>query len=433
MSEKFADAKSSLEWAITFLLTDSKHGFYGHILQSMPVTFTNRVPTAGIAFDSRLKQFNLYINDAFWLSLSKVETVAVLLHEIMHITHKHVYYDLLNHPEKDRLNIAMDLVINQRIRGLPKQCMFVENFKDKTGKPFPKDSITEIYYDLLEQDAEMFRAQSDGKDGGPEGEENQDGNGGKGKPGTHNGEKGAWHRLGDMTKKPQFDAHDWDLDSQDNSQLKEKLEGIRDLLKRAQTKVSHGHDLSPEIQDLLEQIKRKIQALDAKAILLSTLKKSMPSKYVKKSWWRDSNRYGDDAPGNLRAPMPKIYVMVDTSGSISIDEANEFLAVTNQFLTVGVDKCTIGLFHTECYHEESVKKNFKLRPEVFKSGGTELTDAFKKAIKKAPDLIIVLTDGHWGMPEINTRKMPEVCFVISKGGSTAHPMKNIGRTVQYSP
>jgi len=432
-------AKENMAWATSTVLNASGFGFYGYILQGMPTRFTTGLPTAGVAFDPRTKQFNLYVNPYFWNeSLDKLQRVAVLIHEMLHVTHKHVYYNLKGHQEKDRLNIAMDMVINQQILHMPKEAIFVENFKDKTGKLFPKNQTVEVYYDLLENDAQVFQRSQNGQGEG-EGKDKQE-TSGQGIPGDveHNGQRGKWKRLGDLKKELGWDQHEWGLDSQDNQSLKEKLEGLQDLFKRAEHKASFDHSIDKNaFEDFLKEIKSRIQKLDARGILLNALRKSMPSKFVKKSWWRESSRYGDDAPGSLRAPMPKIAVLVDTSGSMSIEEINEFFAVTNQFMTVGIDKAFLGLFHTDMYYDTIVKKNFQLAKtnirDKVQGGGTELTTAFEWAKKKNPDMIIVLTDGYWSMPNINVKKLPECCFVISKQGTTDHPMKGSGRTVKYDP
>jgi predicted metal-dependent peptidase len=299
--------------------------------------------------------------------------------------------------------------------------MFIENFRDKNKKPFPKNATTETYYRLLMDDGEVKREKGNKGDG--KGEEESDGSG--------NGQgKTEWVKVNDLIKqgeKVEFDSHEWT-----ETEIKERLEASRDLLKRAMQKASMSHTKVPlEISEALQEINRKIGKLDYKAILLNTLKKSMPSRTTRKSWLRPNRRLGDIAPATVKAVMPKIEVLIDTSGSISIEEANEFLKIVDNFLNVGVERADIHLFHTHTYHSQRVKKKAKVARESFQSGGTDLTDSFTKVTKSKPDLVIVLTDGQWSMPQVDVKKLPELVFVISKEGTVDHPMKKIGRTVKY--
>jgi predicted metal-dependent peptidase len=365
------------------------------------------MPTAGIMFDAKSKNFMLYINPTIFVDKwNFLERKAVLIHELFHVTFKHVFFDTPEHIDRARLNIAMDLVINQYIKNLPEGCMIISNFKDASGKDFPKNSTTENYYALLEN-ATMKN------------------------PDKGNG-KGDRLNVSDMIKNgqaPEFDTHDWNMSEED---AKEKLEAVRDLMKRAMQKASNSHTKVPDsIREMLQEIDSKLAKLDYKAILLSTLKKSMPSRDIRKTWKRPSRRLGDIAQGNTIGIMPKIEVLIDTSGSISVEEANEFLKIVDNFLNVGVDKATIHLFHTSVYHSQRVKRNCKVEKDTFQSGGTDLTEAFSKVIKSKPDLVIVLTDGYWSMPEVNLKKIPQSVFVISKDGTVDHPMKKMGKTVKY--
>lgn len=398
--------KQALESTLHSLVGDKGEGlaFMGTVLQCLTIRYDDRIPTAGIMFDPKLKSFVMLLGGEFFVNkLAPKERKAVMLHELYHVTHKHVFFEMGQGTDKQRLNIAQDLVINQLIKDLPEGAMLIQNFKDEKGNVFPSNKTTEFYYDLLEN------ATYEGKGKGK---------GQKVKDLTGNGE-------GEL----EFDSHDWDLS---DAELKEKLEAMKDLFKRAMQKASMSSTQVPQsVREMLEEINAKLEKLDYKAILLSTLKKSMPSRDIRKTWKRPSRRLGDIAPGNTLGIMPKIEVLIDTSGSISIEEANEFLKIVDNFLNVGVDKAMIHLFHTQVYHSQKVKKNCKVERSNFQSGGTDLTDAFSKVIKSRPDLVIVLTDGYWDMPQVNVKKIPETVFVISKGGQTEHPMKNIGRTVKY--
>lgn len=409
-NEAIKEAKERIEWAIFRLSQDKDLIFIGGVLQSMSIHMTMSVPTAGVCFNEKIKQFQLYVNPEFFSKLTRLESKAVLVHEIYHIFHKHVYFDHTKY-KKMMLNVAMDLVINQLIKDLPKEAMFIENFRDKNKNPFPKNQPTEVYYDLLLDDAEMKNPNA--------GESSQ----GQSDP-NQKGQGQEWVKVQDHFKdmKEAFDSHDWG-DTNDEAQMKEKLEALRDLAKRSGEKLGHSR-IPGNIQDLLEEISKTLAKLDYKAILLSTLKKSMPAKVIQKTWKRPSRRYGTLAPGNKMGSLPKVYFLADTSGSIGYEEINDFLKVTEGFLTNGVEKAEIGLFNTATYLEKKVKKGFRLTENEVQSGGTDLTDSLTKVLKKSADLLIIMTDGYFDKPEVDLKKLPNTVMVFTKNHNENCPLIN---------
>ena len=409
------EKKASLEKAIYDLSISGDFSYISFILQSLNIRYDNRnCPTIGIGYDKLKRRLELIINAEFFTSVTPAERVALLKHEIMHVLNKHVFYmHSYQVEERSIVNVAMDLVINQFIKNLPKNGIFLKDFKTKDGKDFPPNRTLEDYYDLIKDDAKFEPEPSD------------DGKGGK--------EPQQSHLAKEYFKgKPDgaFDIHGWDKSGADP---KEIMDATGELVQRALIKASHGHSTDTRaLEDFLEVIKAHIKKIDYKAILLSTLKKSLPSKIYRLTWKKPNRRYGEDAKGKVNGLLPKIQVFVDTSGSISVEEANEFLSIANNFLTIGVDSAQIDFFHTSIYHTEKVKKNFKIEPNKFQSGGTDLTECFNKLTKTKYDLAIFLTDGYYSRPDVNYNKIGcNTVFIISKGGTVNHPLKDIGKTVPY--
>lgn len=408
-------------------LLHNKLPFLGRMVQLMSTSLTTQVPTAGVMYDTKTRSLKLYVNGDFFSALSEQERVAVLEHEMYHILYKHTTYmtpdTKLN---KMRLNIAMDLVINQQIANLPKQAMFVENFKDEKGKPFPVDQPLEVYYDLLTEDAET-KVPKRGS-GQREDQSEQQGSGQ-----DEGGSQGyEWKKVGDFAQENEqaFDEHGW---GDGDATEAEQLQAAKELIKRTLERTSDGYSqLSKTAKDALEEIERKLKQYNYKDILLKALKKSAPNACRSKTWHRPNKHYGKYAKGSKRGKYPSLYFLIDTSGSISVKEANEFLEVTNQFMTAGVTKAKVGLFHTELYKEyPTVKKKFKLPREDVESGGTDLTHAIQHVIKQQPDMLVILTDGYFCMPSVDVKKIPELITVVNTQGTKDHPLKEFGRTLSY--
>lgn len=404
-----------LERSIYYLMNVDTHGFIGPMLQSMTIKYEdNAVPTAGVYYNQKLRTFEMRLNSQYFCKqVNDLERVAVLKHEIGHLLHGHVYFDAVK-LGWDRMltNVAMDLVINQHINNLPNGVALIKDFKDPLGNPFPPNKTTEYYYDLLTKDNTKVNS--------------------KGKGGEPDDSPDNWKDAKDFFKQQGrggADVHGWEESNVDAEDL---LAATADVVKRAMTKDRTGHSVVPDsVKQLLEEIEAKIKELNYTAILLSALKKSLPSRTRRKTWKKESRRYGNLAKGSVKFRMPRIEVFIDTSGSISIEEANEFLDITNNFLTVGVESAHINLFHTNNYYRSKVKKNFKIDRSLVQSGGTDLTSSMEVLKKQRCDLAIVLTDGYFDMPKVNTKGLPQFVFLISKGGSVNHPMAKLGKTMEY--
>lgn len=156
--------------------------FYGSILQVMDIMYSYMIPTAGVCFSADERKYQLFINPNFFCkSLNAKQRVAVLVHEIMHITNKHLirvpFFKVSNH-KRQLLNVAGDMSINQQIKDLPAGCpecppieeqqkgatcqnklccghaidvkdWFEVDAKTKKKTPWPTVQNMEKYYELL--------------------------------------------------------------------------------------------------------------------------------------------------------------------------------------------------------------------------------------------------------------------------------------------
>lgn len=416
------------------------HTFYGAILSLMNIQYSYMVPTAGVAFSADHARYEMYINPRFFCkALTSDQRVAVLIHEICHITHKHLirvpFMKVSDHKRK-LLNIAGDMSINTLIKNLPQGCkscppiedmkqgaqcsnelccghaMYPSNYSDtddKTGKKiaWQNGKTMEYYFEKL---MELYEEPE-------EGDENGDGESGQGKGGTPR----------------QFDSHEW----HGNAEESDVLNATEDLVKRAMVKQSLSYDdLPANIRDLLEDIKSRRAELNYRQLILAAIKRSATGVDRKYSWARKSRRFGNKAPGTKEGDLPKLAMYIDTSGSISQEEMNEFLDTIDEFLKVGNRKCYINLFSDTNYHSAKYKigerENVK---KAVKMGGTSLESSLKNILDTKCDLNIIITDGcysdvrfeNWMRPG---QSFPQVLWIISRNGTQNHPIKRLGDTIQ---
>ncbi len=387
----------------------SKESYLGTILQCMRIYKSDRVPTAGVFYDPKLRSISMSYNPKFIETLTFTELKAVLIHEMEHIMRNHIFlYNTETHrKDRKRFNFAMDLVINQTIPEsfhpvtkeqtmiLPKFALQYQNFKDKNGKVFPPNQSTESYYDLLEDSTYHGPKNPNGEGEGP---------------GT-------------------LDDHFWD--GVDNEEV---LRGVSDLLKRAQNHYEKSHGTGcKEIADRLNEIHNSLTNIDYKNILAAALRNSLPGKDIAKTWSRPSRRYKLLAKGNKIKPNPAVRFYGDTSGSMSYTEVNECVNICFDFVKYGVKEFILNMFHERLYlKNEKYKKGMDFKYESIESGGTELTEVLQDIGTSTADLNIILTDGYYSRCDIPLNiKDKTVFFLIKEGGQIDHPLKDIGRTLQY--
>jgi len=451
MEREFVDDQQKKHDLQTAIFQISKtHPFLGSVMQCMNIMYTHTIPTAGVSFNNDLKRWDVHINPRYFCKhLNPDHRRAVMLHEVYHIIHKHPFRIPMMHlpPQKRRLmNIAMDMAINQYIKGIPRGCnecppllfghlpqpcssdlcpghgVNVDDYfdTDKSGNKAKWQTLqsAEYYYEKL-----LTRL----KDGD---EEAKGGVNIKGLPGS-NSDDGAQGK-GDVPDT--MDVHDWG----DSADEKDVLDATDDLMKRAMIKQNLSYDDLPgSIRELMDHIDSRRAELNYKAIILMAMKASLPSNTRKHSWSRKSRRFGNKAPGTKNASQPKLEIFIDTSGSISVQEANEFLDIVDEFLKVGARTCHLNMFHTANYYSERYKMGQRPEKKDFEMGGTCLQESMAIIAKKKPDLSIFLTDGYYSdinveaMVGVNA-KFPKTVFIISKDGSEKHPFakRDWARTVK---
>ena len=421
--------------------------FLGSVLQCLNIMYSHMIPTAGIMFNTDAKRWDMYVNPKFFCHrLNNVQPEpghtkeqagdyarrAILLHEISHITNKHPFrvpFLKISSRKRHLMNIAADMAINQYIKNVPMgcaqcppfdiqnyqacknedccgRCIDIKDFFDvdeKTGAKTPwKENMTmEYYYEQLLKKLE-------------DPDDNEDGDGGNAGGGANHGNLPGT-----------IDEHMWDGAAEE----KDMLEATEDLIKRAMIKQKLSYDELPSsIRELLMEITSRKNELDYRSMILAAIKRSASGHDRKHSWTRKSRRFGNKAPGTKVSDLPKLNMYLDTSGSISIEELNEFLDIVDNFLKAGSRKCRINLFNTENYYSTEYKLGDRLDKSQVQMGGTCLKNSFEDIAKRRPDLAVFVTDGCYGDVEFEkmvppTSKFPQTLFIISREGTKDHPMK----------
>lgn len=364
--------------------------FYAGLLTEMNIKYSDQIPTC-IAFDKKKQEFEIILNTQQMSMFSKLERTAVLHHEVLHFAHQHLLRATDYEKDPKLYNIAMDMSINQYIQNLPQGCIEVKQFKKNDGSPFPTFKGFELYYELLKDNQEA----------------NKD-------------------EMAKYTPETATDAHGWE--EMEEGDYQKMAEEAKKLVNRTVEKTSTGYSELPDtLKDLMKELDRITEKLNYKRILKEAIKKTVCVTDRESTWNRPNKRYGVYAPGTRTGRLPNIGIFIDTSGSISHNELNDFLGILNGFLKHGAKKCSLGLWHTELYYYKPHKFRNTLDKEELQSGGTDVSAALDKINDEAPDLSIILTDGDF-CPYPDKIK-GSVIWIISHGGNKNHPMKHVGKTI----
>jgi len=345
-----------------------KEPFYGFFLLMLNKVWNNKVPTAGVSKHNI--NYQLAINEDFWNSLSENHRIGLLKHELLHIAYFHLSM-YFNFPDKRLANIAMDMEINQYIdpEYLPEGGIDINNYAELN---LDRKAGCRYYYQMLKQAKD--EKDKNGTSGCPNFDDlcDQMDNGGDGLP-----DHSTWEEFEELTESEQkLMQKQMDTLLQNASEQTEKKRG---------TVPGHIKDHLIEISKLeppkfnWKQYMRRFTGASTKV-------------YTKKIRRKENRRYSEN-PG-LKIKMKQHMLLgIDTSGSVSDSELQEFMNEITHIYKCGVDvtiiQCDTTIRSIEPFNP---KKEFK----VHGRGGTEfdpVLEYYNANLQKYTSLVY-FTDGE---------------------------------------
>jgi predicted metal-dependent peptidase len=345
-----------------------KEPFYGFFLLMLNKVWNNKVPTAGVSKHNI--NYQLAINEDFWNSLSENHRIGLLKHELLHIAYFHLSM-YFNFPDKRLANIAMDMEINQYIdpEYLPEGGIDINNYAELN---LDRKAGCRYYYQMLKQAKD--EKDKNGTSGCPNFDNlcDQMDNGGDGLP-----DHSTWEEFEELTEAEQkLMQKQMDTLLQNASEQTEKKRG---------TVPGHIKDHLIEISKLeppkfnWKQYMRRFTGASTKV-------------YTKKIRRKENRRYSEN-PG-LKIKMKQHMLLgIDTSGSVSDSELQEFMNEITHIYKCGVDvtiiQCDTTIRSIEPFNP---KKEFK----VHGRGGTEfdpVLEYYNANLQKYTSLVY-FTDGE---------------------------------------
>ena len=397
-----------------------KEPFYAHFLSGIIREVTDKVPTAAVGFKSG--KIALYVNENFFLKelRSMTERVAVIKHETLHIIFKHLFRMKTKDYDNRLFNIAADLVVNQLISPwkLPDSAVTLETYRELK---LPPDKSVEWYYENLKKtaskDKEYKKSLQEIFD-----KMDASGTGGKGLGGNDlAGDEGS-------SKKRRYhsDHRMWGENENFSMEVVETEVDRMIIQARDRTPIKDHGTIPLGIQSLIKNIVKKrnpqINWKKALKIFSSSSRKTRVYLTLK----RVSKRFGT-RPGTKIKRFQKLAVAIDTSGSINIDDFNDFFGEIHSMWRFGAEIDVL-----ECDAEIQKKYSYRGRiPEFIHGGGGTSFDPVFEHIKsnrfERYDGCIYLTDGY--APEPTIKPPCKVFWCITKDGEIGPHLK-FGRVVK---
>jgi len=356
--------------------------YYGFFLIMLNKTWRKDLPTAGVSKNGI--NYQLAINEEFWTSLSEEHQLGLLKHELLHIAFGHLT-SFGSFSDKKLANVAMDMEINQYIDTdwLPKGGIMIEDYEDLN---LDERAGCRYYYKKLQE----LKQEKDKN--GTCGNEPMD----KLLDDIENGnvpDHGTWEEFDDLSE-----AEKKLIDKQLQKVLSDAKE---------QTIKKRGN-IPGEIEGVITIEEIVAPKFDWRGYMRRFT--GISTKVFTKKIRRKENRKFPESPGLKLKMKQHMLLGVDTSGSVSDSELQEFMSEINHIYKAGVD-VTIIQCDTSIRSIESYKGKFELN--VLGRGGTEfdpVLEYYNENQKKYTSLVY-FTDG-----ECYTRVKPKghVLWVLSE-------------------
>ena len=339
--------------------------YYGFFLIMLNKMWRKDLPTAGVSKNGI--NYQLAINEEFWESLSEKHQMGLLKHELLHIAFGHLV-SFGSFRNRKLANVAMDMEINQYIDSeyLPDGGININDYEDldldiKAGCRY--------YYDKLQQ-------LKDEKDkNGTCGNEEMD----KLLDNIDNGD------VPDHSTWEEFD----DLSEAEQKLIEKQLQKVLSDAKE-QTIKKRGN-IPGEIEGVIVIEEIVPPKFDWRGYIRRFT--GISTKVFTKKIRRKENRRYEENPGLKIKMRQHMLLAIDTSGSVSNSELQEFMGEIHHIYKAGVD-VTIMQCDTNIRSIEAYKGKNEIN--VAGRGGTEFDPVldYYNANQKKYTSLVYFTDGE---------------------------------------
>ena len=342
-----------------------KEPYYGFFLIMLNKVWRKDLPTAGVSKNGI--NFQLAINEEFWTGLSEMHQMGLLKHELLHIAFGHLT-SFKSFKNKRLANVAMDMEINQYIDKdwLPEGGIDIDNYEDLN---LERKAGCRYYYDKLNQ----FQDEKD-------------------KNGTC-GNEGMDKLLDQVANGEGPDHSTWEefenLSEAEQKLIEKQLQKV--LADAKEQTIKKRGNVPGEIEGVIIIEEIVAPKFDWRGYIRRFT--GVSTKVFTKKIRRKENRRFSDNPGLKIKMKQHMLLAIDTSGSVSDSELQEFMGEIHHIYKVGVD-VTVVQCDTSIRSIEPYKGKHEIN--VAGRGGTEFDPVldYYNANQKKYTSLVYFTDGE---------------------------------------
>jgi len=347
--------------------------FFSTLCTSLEIVITNKVPTAGT--DGR----KLFINKDFFFGLTEAERIFLLAHETLHVAYLHPIRK--GNRDHDLFNIACDYVINYEL----KQRNFTFIKGGLYDPQYAGMSAEEVYEKLLQQPQQPKCSMPDLLS--PTGDKSEGTNGG-------NPSKGF---------------------------TEEQIKAIEQEVMSKVATAAMMAEMSKQSGSIPSHIKRTLEELSKpkvnwKAVLARFFSDVNKANY---SWTKPNRKYLPNYLPKLHSVnLGRVDFAIDTSGSITADQFNQFVSEVHGVLRI-LNPNEIGVYQFDhALQGSNIVRNVRdIIKLPFKGGGGTCPEAaIEEFIKNKAQALIILTDGYFNHRKLTNPKRPVIWVIYDNEG-----------------
>lgn len=392
-----------------------KNPFYGLFCLSLPKVVTTEVDT--LCVRKKSLNFELCINPDFWSQHTDDEQIALLTHELSHIALQHIFIHE-SFPDKKLFNLAADLEVNSYIENLPESACLAKDFG------MHNEQGSKYYYEQLSKQQNQQQQQQNPQGGSSQ--QSQQNNQGGSNSQEDNSKDNKGTQYPDNTpqgKKPIDDHGTWKTFQEMPDAAKQLMQNnINSLIKRTAEQVEKQCGTVPaEFREIVEKLKEKKPEIFNWKAYFRRMLGSIYDVNIKSTRRKESKRFEGSA-GIQHKKKVSILVAVDTSGSVSTKELQDFFSEIEYIYKAGA---RVTILECDARINKVVEYDGKHIPEVVGRGGTDFNPPVNYYIKHKKEYasLIYFTDGECSLP----RKHPSgmVWVITSNGMHQDFPGKTI--------
>ena len=373
MRERIERIKKEFEKIRAALVAHSP--FIASLLFKVRVVATEKVQTAGVD-----KYGVMYINPDVFLSLPEEKRVFLVAHETLHIAFLHAMR--VGNRDGFLWNIAADGIVNyllelNNIKPMDTSVTLEkihELIKKKESLEKLKRMSVEEIYKLLIKNVKVIEIHIFGpfsREGGGKGEANEFFSEGK---------------EGDIIQEGDEETYEKAREGSD-----EAWAAWKENIAKAYITAKTAGRMPGELEEIIRAfLKPKVPW----HILLRRALKEHMSKHVIQTWKRPSRKL-EGFPGLKRFGMPNIFILVDTSGSMTNKELEQGFSEIYHIARQANSTVFVVQWDAKVQKVNKLRKPSDARMiKVLGRGGTEIREALQWTLKnaKAADIIVIFSD-----------------------------------------